>query len=233
MNQRTPRLLTRVAKATAMGVIFTGLIGLAHRPEARPALRRLGAALGLKQSCPFGYDTVASPEQVARARREFSASHAGSAPAPARQPVAGLEVGASTRAELDAWSVKVHATCAPQADPSHLTCSTLPEPSTGSALLESALWLELDEHGVLARVTTVRRAASAAVISGAFRQLVAALGSTEVSPVHREGEASEAFLSAGSLRQASAEYRFSNYFALIRATNVGEGYLLTEDYRAL
>ena len=60
-----------------------------------------------------------------------------------------------------------------------------------------------------------------------------ALGSTEISPVRREGESSASFLSAGSLRQASAEYRFSNYFALIRATNVGEGYLLTEDYRAL
>lgn len=226
MNQRTSRLVTRIARFAAMSVVVTGLIGLAHRPEVRPAMRWLGGALGLTQRCPFGYDVVASPEEVARARRDFSASHAGTAPAPTRQ-VLGLELGQSTRGDVEAWSAGSGSRCTAGRDPSHLTCT----PSrAGEDLLESTVWLEFDEHDVLSRLTTVRKAERVAVINGAFAQVIATLGT---APVHRDGEATEAFLAGGSLRQASAEYRFSNYFALVRATNLGAAYLLTEDYRAL
>jgi hypothetical protein len=42
-------------------------------------------------------------------------------------------------------------------------------------------------------------------------------------------------LASGTLYQATAEYRFSNYFAVARATNMGPGtgYVLTEEYRSL
>ncbi len=232
MNQRT---LSRVARLAAIGVASIGLIGLAHRPEVRPAMRTLGTALGLTNSCPFGYDVIASPEQVARARRAFSASHAGSVPAPTRRQL-GLEVGQSTRAEVAAWAATSGVACVPQRDPSQLTCTNLPETSpalVGAELLESTTWLEFDEREVLARLTTVRKASQVQVISSAFSEVVASLGSAGNAATRREGDPSAAFLSGGSLRQASAEYRFSNYFALIRATNVGQGYLLTEDYRAL
>ena len=40
-------------------------------------------------------------------------------------------------------------------------------------------------------------------------------------------------ISGGSLKQASAEYRFRDYYALARATNMGQGFALTEEYRSL
>ena len=40
-------------------------------------------------------------------------------------------------------------------------------------------------------------------------------------------------LTQGALRQASAEFRFRDYYALARATNLGQSFVLTEEYRAL
>ena len=39
--------------------------------------------------------------------------------------------------------------------------------------------------------------------------------------------------SGARLRQATVEYRFSDYHALVRATNMGDGYVLTEEYTRL
>ena len=40
-------------------------------------------------------------------------------------------------------------------------------------------------------------------------------------------------ITSGLLRQASAEYRFRDYYAIARATNLGDEYVLTEEYHAL
>ncbi len=40
-------------------------------------------------------------------------------------------------------------------------------------------------------------------------------------------------LASGAFRQATRDYRFADYRALVRATNLGDGYVLTESYTAL
>ena len=47
------------------------------------------------------------------------------------------------------------------------------------------------------------------------------------------GDSAPSSLAAGLLRQASAEFRFSDYYAIARVTNMGDGFMLTEEYRSL
>ncbi len=49
----------------------------------------------------------------------------------------------------------------------------------------------------------------------------------------RDGDASAANLTAATLRQAMIEYRFKDYQAVVRATNLGDGFVLTEEYASL
>lgn len=220
----------RALRLAVLAGVATSLIGLAHRPEVRPAMRVLGKLAGISDSCPLGYDQAASPAALAAARANFALTHQGTEPASSRA-VLGLEVGHTTRADIKVWARTSHAECSKTGD--RLTCTGFAETNRSLAagqVLERTLWLEFDDLNVLTRVTTVRRAAKAEVVHEAFTELGSQLRTAQVIA---DGDPSPSYLSGGSLRQASAEYRFSNYYALIRATNLGGAYLLTEDYRAL
>ena len=82
-------------------------------------------------------------------------------------------------------------------------------------------------------MVAVRRDASAGVISAAFRAVTGDLANEAGPAATVEGDPSAARLSSGLLQQASAEYRFRDYYALARATNMGDGFVLTEEYRSL
>lgn len=220
----------RALRLAVLAGAATSLIGLAHRPEVRPAMRALGKLAGISDTCPLGYDQPSSPAAVAAARANFALTHHGTEPARSRA-VLGLEVGRTTRAELTVWARASHAECTQTGE--RLTCTGFAETARSLAegpVLERTLWLEFDDLNVLTRVTTVRRAAKAEVVHAAFTELGTQFGSAQVIS---DGDPAPSYLSGGSLRQASAEYRFANYYALIRATNLGGAYLLTEDYRAL
>jgi hypothetical protein len=106
-----------------------------------------------------------------------------------------------------------------------LECDRVAQP--GSLALTSA-WFRFNDRGTLDSVRTVRRTGDVHAVATAFADALARQAGT---PMMRTGETDD--LAAGALRQAAAEYRFTNYRAVLRATNMGNGYALTEEYATL
>jgi hypothetical protein len=177
-------------------------------------------------ACPFGFDQKATPEAREAARAAFARSHRGEARAAAR-PALGLALDRTTRADVTAWATAHGAHCeSPKAGPD-LECSAIADP----LLPIERLWLGFGANGTLISAIAVRRAPTAGAMKIAFDALTRALEEDAGPASSSDGDS--AHLANGPLQQASAEFRFSNYYALARATNMGDGLTLTEEYRSL
>ena len=84
----------------------------------------------------------------------------------------------------------------------------------------------------------LRREKTAEPIAANFAEVNSALTEVAGAPVQGarckvQGASTSQELKEGLLRQASAEYRFTNYYSFARASNMPDGFLLTEEYRSL
>jgi hypothetical protein len=117
-----------------------------------------------------------------------------------------------------------------------LTCARVPDglvPTAFRAVGEQALWFTFGAGDRLVAVVAIAHAERPEPISAAFQSIVGDLYQ-EAGPGRLDGDASPEHLASGALYQASAEYRFDDYYAVARATNVGRGnYALTTEYRSL
>ena len=173
--------------------------------------------------CPFGYGAHAASGPLVHdpALRGSAAAHA--------RPALGLELQGSTRAAVERWAAAGGGTCAEHRG--QLECTGIQQ--AGAPAVTSA-WFTFDGHGALDTVRTVRRSGDLAAIAGEYNRLVSGLSRQAGAPYRTDATpADAAVLGAGALRQATAEYRFTNYRALVRATNMGNGYVLTEEYANL
>jgi len=243
-----PFRFSRALKITAvsgiaLGTAFTAVVGFAHTEPGRPLLALMGRAMGRQASanaggkCPFGYDVKASPVQKEAARRQFAASHAGADRAQGR-PALGFVLDKTTRADVTSWARAHDIKCVVPKTGSDLDCSdipaeALPDHETGIGL--HSLWFTFGTGDTLTSAIGVRRDASVEMISSTFKRVTDDVSREAGAPAKTEGDPSPATLSSGALYQASAEYRFRNYFALARATNMGrvQGFVITEEYRSL
>jgi hypothetical protein len=222
-----------IARGLGFLTIATVLIGLAHTKPARPLMAMMGRSLGMRATggCPLGYDKKATPEERTAGLRQFAASHRGAEVANAR-PALGFDLDHATIAEVQSWARDHGVTCSEKNRSGHdLECTDVPSGSQVAA--RSTIWLDFDSSGHLDSVMSMRRDPNAAAVESAFESARKNL-ETNAGPPTLVGEGSPEKLSSAALYQASAEYRFKNYYAVVRATNVGGGtYLLTEEYRAL
>ena len=221
-------------------VVATALIGFAHTKAGRP-LRPLlvlieRAVPASTARCPLGYDVKATPAAREAGRRRFAATHAGLAVAGAR-PALGFTLDVTSRSDVQAWAAAHGVRCVPPRSGADLECDDVPPaalPAELGGVGLKTLWLELGAGDRLIAVRALRQAPQVAPVSDAFGTLTATLRRRVGQPVAVRGEATPAALSAGTLRQASAEYRFKDYYAITRATNLGrDGFALTEEYRSL
>lgn len=222
-----------LAIAGGLLVLFVGVMGFAHTPAGRPLLAVMGRALH-GGACPLGYDRKASPAQHEQAAARFWAAHRGQVPAAGR-PALGLALGTSRRADVTAAFAARGISCAPGPS-ADLVCPRVPSAALPGELRGSPareLWLTFGAHDQLLTVVAVSRDATPAAISDAFAEVTTWVTRDAGPATNVSGEAGPSFLSSGALHQATAEFRFANYYALARATNMGDGYLLTEEYRAL
>ncbi len=79
----------------------------------------------------------------------------------------------------------------------------------------------------------VRKAGSADAVSHSFAGVESTLTARAGAPAQKQGDPSGAALMTGTLNQATVEYRFHDYYAIARATNMGDGVLLTEEFDSL
>lgn len=239
MNRKTPsgRWRNLLAPAAVALLAATALVGFAHTKPGRPLLAWMGRAMGKgSASCPLGFDRAATPEQREQARMRFAATHRGTEPAAAR-PAAGFILDRTTRAEVLAWSSANDLSCAPGRGLADVSCpavpdSLLPAPLRGAGT--QTVWFVFGEGNRLVSVTLVASTQRPERLSAMFEAVVDDLTREAGPPIARDGDFSPASLSSGALVQARAEYRFRDYYAMARATNVGSsGYALTEEFRSL
>ncbi len=218
-----------------LAVVFTAVVGFAHTKAGRPLLALMGHGAKKGGACPLGFDVAASPEQKEAARLRFAADHRGEGHAAGR-PALGFILDETTRDDVVAWAREHHVTCTTPRSGADLDCVNVPDtllPDAARGAPVRDMRLVFGKRSTLISVVAVRRDSSAAAISSTFRAVTVDLAREAGPPASQEGDAGPARLSAGLLRQASAEYRFTNYYALARATNMGDGFVLTEEYRSL
>jgi hypothetical protein len=233
---RSSRLLRWVASTAVVLMGGTAVIGFAHTPMGKPLLawtRPLLRATG--QSCPLGFDATATPAQREEARFMFSLRHAHPDGLLAKsRPALGFTLDVTTREEVAAWATSRGLNCAkprtgPDFECTGVDAAQLPEAYRGSNV--DALWFNFGLHGELISLTAVRRDSSAQGVEQTYQLLQKSLTRDAGPLFHTEGDAS--ILASAPLRQASSELRFRDYYALVRATNVGDSYVVTEEYRSL
>lgn len=216
-------------------VALTALVGFAHTRAGRPLLAAMGAVLGKGgPRCPLGYDQGATPEQKEARRARFAATHRGVERARLR-PALGFTLDGTTRDDVVAWARRHALTCSPgRSAAADLSCadvppSALPDGTVGVA--NTTLWFSFGPGDRLVSVLRVAEAPTAPPVESAFAATVDALEREVGATTTRSGDVDE--IVRGALYQASAEVRCRDYYAVARATNVGHGFALTEEFRSL
>ncbi len=213
--------------------LAVALVGLGHTSTGRPVLEAVTRMA--HGGCPFGYDKPLSPAERERAATNFAARHRGEQRAASR-PALGFELDHTKRADVIAQLAKQGITCASDKGYSDLTCNGVPSSALGGEAASAPprnLWFTFGAQQQLLSVVAISHAAQPQAISDAFAATRAAIDRRAGAVSTSQGDADARALSSGLLRQASAEFRFRDYYARERATNLGKDFMLTEEYRSL
>ena len=228
MKRARARVLTIGATVSALAV---GMVGFAHTAAGRPLF---GALVRVAHGgCPFGYDRALSPAQRERAQLEFAINHRGERRARSR-PALGFLLDRTTRSEVVATLAAHGVACVAGKGMSDLTCTDVPSQALPNATGPARnLWFTFGVREQLLSVVALSRASEADLISETFVATRSTLDDRAGAVTKTEGDSDPRALAQGALRQASAEFRFRDYYALTRATNLGQSFVLTEEYRSL
>jgi hypothetical protein len=234
--------LIRIAKrsvvwALGLSFVFVALVGFAHTKAGRPILAVLGTFGGKARvgGCPLGFDVAGTPEQKEAARAAFASTHRG-AEAAVERPALGFVLDQTTREDVVAWGAAHGVTCAKPLSNVDLDCKNVPPdvlPAPFGSIGARDLWFTFGGKGALVSVVAIRRDRQAQAISTTYTAVTRAISEEAGQAAASQGDGSVAQLSSGLLQQASAEYKFRNYYAVARASNMGDGYVMTEEYRSL
>lgn len=208
---------------TSAGLVggFIAISGALHLPSVQRAMGWMDASGQV--ACPFGHGAAAAGPRAPRALDP-------SLPLAAARPALGFDLDATTRADLDAWAAAHSVACADTPrHPNTVTCVSVPAAALASSLDATTAWFEFSGQGTLVGVKTTRRAATADPVVDEYRASEDLVTRTAGAPTVARDEPL-ASLTRGAFQQAVAEYKFRDYRAVLRATNMGDGYLLTEQY---
>ncbi|MDQ3366120.1 MAG: hypothetical protein M3680_11905 [Myxococcota bacterium] len=222
MQRRTRRILWWTGGALGL---FVAVSALVHLPAVQYAMGWTNPdGTG---ACPFGDGAARVASDAPTVPR--------SGPVARTRPALGFTLGTTTRAQLASWATQHAVTCTPRRGGTLIECGDVPAAllaDHGAALGGTTAWFELDDRGVLTTVKMLRRATGADPIARAFAATELALTTRAGAPAITDGSAAPEVLASGAFRQATRDYRFADYRALVRATNLGDGYVLTESYTA-
>lgn len=175
-------------------------------------------------ACPFGK----GPTRIAGAPGPVRTGAAARS-----RPALGFTLAVTTRDEVLAWAAEHRVTCTSKRGGTQLDCADIPAAllaDHGGDLASTSTWFELDDRGVLYAIRTVRRTDDVTRVAQAFAATNVALTARAGGPTQSTGSSAPSVLASGAFQQASREYRFRDYRAVVRATNMGDGFVLTESY---
>ena len=209
-------------------VAAVGAMAVAHLPAVGTWARRMVPTVS---SCPFGHASTGADSALPSAAPVLPG-----ATAALHRRALGFELAQATRADVSSWARLHGATCRGQrASPSY-ECH-LDEPHRLDPAFEHASKLtvffrfgaddSLSEIRTLATFHEAERATAALVHHlGDANQQAGVTGQVA-------GEFTPEYLSAGALRQARAEFRCSDLYVRVSATNYGQLLDVTRSVRLL
>jgi len=175
-------------------------------------------------ACPFGHGSQRLAELIAPPRL---------GPAARPRAVLGFTLGATTRDQVLAWARAHEVACTTRRGGAQIECTDVPAALFGGGLVGTSAWFETDPRGVVRAIKTSRRTTDVARMAGAFDAIEAGLTTQAGAPSTSVGSAAPTELARGAFRQAMREYRLTDFRAVVRATNMGDGFVLTESYATL
>lgn len=163
-----------------------------------------------KPQCPFGHEATAAT--VANLT-------------PSNEPALGFRLGATTELELGAWTTERGIACTKLPRTTTLECLEVPTAALGLQATEpTTVWFDFTGT-TLRAIRTIRHTRDGAVATLDLDQLEQQVSSRVGAPIDARGERLD-----GLLAQVSREYRRDNYRAVLRATNLGDRFAVTESY---
>ncbi len=211
-----------VRKATKVVLGGTGVVlALALVIHLPPIKHWLGAhghhGAGV---CPLGYGVQAHHVAATGTRHDRTVRAA-----------LGFELGQTTATDVEQWGLLHGVVCAQRHGGLEVTCEGIASSALGDVTAPpAALTFSIDRAGAVRSIQVTRRGNDAVAITTAFDGLSQELAAVHGAPTKRTGIATPEDLSRGALRQAMVEFRQPDYHAVLRATNMGDGYVLTESY---
>lgn len=212
MNPRR-RLQRYAMPSVAALTVAIGLVGAMHLKSARPVLAMLGVP------CPVDSTTA---EQVSALRASGLAHLRTSQPAPARPLPGGFVLEGTTAAEAVRWAHENGVACdAVTHGYNYLRCRGVEARKLGLAGPPvSELWLSFGPNGHLVGVDIYRRGMNANDTTAAWNGAAYTLRNALGTPTATTGDASPEVLSQSPLQTARLQYRFSDYLAIVTASNL-------------
>ena len=193
--------------------VAIGLVGAMHLKAARPVLAMLGVP------CPVDNTTA---EQVSALRASGLAHLRAVKLAPARPVPGGFVLDATTPEEARQWAHENRIACEDvKHGYSYLRCRGVDANKLGLAGPPvSELWLSFGPNGHLIGVDVYRRGMSANDTTAAWDGASYALRDVLGVPTSTMGDASPAVLGGSPLQSARLQWRFSDYVAIVTASNL-------------
>jgi hypothetical protein len=229
MKPNHKRLARRIGLSLGTAL---ALVTVIHLP---PLSGWLGITGGHGGGCPFGFDHEESAEGHKVAKARLDATLRGQTPALAR-PALGFTLDVTTVTDVQQWSIAHGLGCEAKHGGTLVECGEVPAsalPRGAGALGLTSAWFQFGDHGTLESLKTVRRDPVVGAVSAAFDAVQTDVSARAGAPAKQDGSAAPEVLANGALRQAMVEYRFTDYRALVRATNMGNGFVLSEEYATL
>jgi hypothetical protein len=204
----------------SLGVAFVAFaaIGAMHTTPLSGLLRS-------GPSCPIGGDMKSTPTQRESARLEALGPRKGSTPSPARAAF-GFELGKMSLGGVEEWIKKVGATCTLDTSKMVRECTMASLTHFGVEAPGTVFFRIDDRNQLVALLVTAKMPIEQATV--AANSLEESLEKILGRPQTSEGTASEALLS-----QSRNEHRFSDLFAAVTTTQMGDGVRVSLEVQSL
>jgi hypothetical protein len=215
-------VLLRTATGAVLGlVVLTAAVGWMHTHAGRALLARLGVP------CPVAQVPL---KQVASIRESRIVRYRGSVAAPSR-PALGLQLDASSEADVSAWAARTHSACtAIIRGYRFLRCRGVTASALGlSGPAISELWFSFGPRDALIAVNLYRRYMSAPETQQSWHSAVQHLQQQLGAPTQSTGDLTLASLLSRPLAVARVAYTYTDYIATVTASRTPYGGLAVRE----
>jgi hypothetical protein len=217
-------LLIRISAGLVLtSALAVGVIGFAHTKSGRWMLRYI-PGMG---ACPVGMDVALTPEQRDQAR-ELAFDKVRGEGTSSGKPALGFTLGQTTRASVEGWAADRGVSCN-SVRSNELRCQKVAGAAIDSSTDADEVLFVFDSAQALVTVGVTRNSMAPEAAVEFVQARASSLMAVAGPPSKERGEKSSSYLSKNKLSQVASEFSFSDYRAVVSATNMGEGRIVVRE----